>query len=167
VIWVATDSFLTSNRPSAWTIRHFWQMRDGDFVTITNRWADLPVWFELHPSEVADAAAFEMMKRLSAGYRPKAPMDGPNIWRAKAGDRLAWVTTRDTRQPVREILDLAACVVAIGENATPSSDGIIGFAAPTRSELPPPEAAAMRAGFDVTAALGVPRVFAREWRFGA
>ena len=29
-----------------------WTMREGNFVTITNRLADLPPWFELHPTEV-------------------------------------------------------------------------------------------------------------------
>jgi hypothetical protein len=142
-------------------------MRDGDFVTITNRWADLPAGFELHPSEVADAAVFEMMKRLKAGYRPSEPLYGVNIWRAKAGDRLAWVTTRDTRQQVHEILILDACVLAIGENATPTWKGMSYFGAPTGCELPPADAAAMRAGFDVAVGLGVPRVFQLEWRFGA
>jgi hypothetical protein len=48
-------------------------------VTITNRWLDLPGRFTLHPLEVANRAAYEMMKRLNEGYRPTEPMDGPNI----------------------------------------------------------------------------------------
>ena len=167
LLWVGTDSFLTSDRSSGWTTRDFWQMRDGDFVTITNRWADLPAWFELHPLEVADRAALEMMKRLDAGYKQREIMDGPNLWRMKAGDRLVWVTNRDRSQPVREILELKACVLAIADNASPSSDFDAVFRALQGTELPASDAAAMRVGFDAATALGAPRIFATEWRFGA
>jgi hypothetical protein len=166
-MWVGTDSLFTSRQPSAWNICDFWQMRDGDFVTVTNRWADLPEWFELYPSEVANAAGSEIMKQLNEGYQPKEPLNGPNIWRMKAGDRLVWVATQKARQPVRSVLDLRACVLAIGENSTPSITGLSSFGAPQGKELPAAEAAAMRAGFDVAVSLGVPRMFAAEWRFGA
>ncbi len=164
VVWVGTDSFLTADRASSWAIRGFWQMRDGDYLTITNRWADLPVWFELHPLEVADRAATEMMKRLDAGYKPKELMDGPNLWRAKTGDRLVWVSLTDSSNPVKELLNLRACALVLGENSNPTSEGIIAFGAPEGEELPP--AAAVRTGFDAAVALGAPREFAPEWRFG-
>ena len=167
VLWVGTDSFLSADRASAWDIRDFWEMRDGDFVTITNRWADLPAWFELNPIETADAAAFEMMKRLKAGYRPKEPMDGPNIWRPKAGDRLVWVTTKDARQPVREILTLRTCAVAIGENPKPSSEALLFFGVQQNNEMTPAYTAAGRAGFEAAVAIGIPREFVAEWRFGS
>lgn len=32
-----------------------------------------------------------MMRRLDAGYEPDTPMDGPNLWRVRAGDRVVWV----------------------------------------------------------------------------
>ena len=166
VLWVGTGSFLASDQASAWTIRDFWQMRDGDLVTITNRLADLPGWFELYPTEAAGRASFEMMKRLNAGYRPIAPMDGQNIWRVKAGDRLVWVMTSNPRKPVREILSFRVCGLVVGENSTPSSNTSILFGAPQGSELPPADAVAMRAGVDAAATLGMPREFAPEWMFG-
>lgn len=167
VLWVGTDPFPQSDRASAWTIRDFWQMRDGDSVTITNRCADLPVWFELHPAEVADAAALQMVERLNAGYRPQEPVDAPNIWRARAGERLVWVTTREPRQPVRQILNLGACVVAIGENSTSVLDSLLHFGEPAGTELQPLEVAVMRSGFNAAAALGTPREFSPKWRIGA
>jgi hypothetical protein len=166
VLWVGTDSILTSNQKSAWTIRDFWQMRDGDLVTITAKWADLPEWFELHPSEVAGKAAIEMKMRLDEGYRPDEPMDGPNIWRAKAGDRLVWVTASAPSQPIVELLDLRTCVLAVGESSAVSLEQFI-FGAPESDEAPPAHVAAARAGFDAAVGLGAPRVFAPEWTFGA
>ena len=167
VLWVATDSFLTADRASSWSIRDFWQLRDGDFLTITNHWADLPGWFELYPLEVADRAVWEMKKRLDTGYKPKEVMDGPNLWRVKAGDRLAWVTVADSASPVKGLVDLRACALVLGENTNPASAGTVLFGAPEGEELPPAAAAAMRTGFDAAVGLGVPRKFATEWRFGA
>lgn len=167
MLWVGADSFLMADRASAWAIRDFWQMRDGDYLTITNRWADLPVWFELHPLEVADRAATEIMKRLVAGHKPKEVMDGPNLWRAKTGDRLVWVSLADSANAVKELLNFRACALVLGENSNSTSEGIVAFGAPEGEELPPAAAAATRAGFDAAVALGVPREFAPEWRFGA
>lgn len=141
-------------------------MRDGDFVTITNRWADLPAWFKLHPNEVSDTAAFEMMKRLNAGYKPTEPLNSPNIWRVKAGDRLVWVTTSDS-SPVKEILDFGQCALVLGDNAAVSWDGISLFGAPDAKELTPAAALASRTGFKAAVALGVPRELSEDWRFGA
>ena len=167
VLWVGTNSFLTADHRSSWCIRDLWEMRDGDYLTITNRLADLPVWFELHPLEVAGSAATEMMTRLEAGNKTKEAMDGPNLWRAKTGDRLFWVSLADSANPVKAFLDLKACALVLGENSNPTSDGIVAFGASEGEDLPPVAAAAMRAAFDAAVALGVPREFAVEWRFGA
>jgi hypothetical protein len=167
VLWVGTDSFFSADRESAWKIRDFWQIRDGDFVSITNRWADLPAWFELHPLEVANRALWEMKKRLDAGYKPADPVYGANIWRMKAGDRLVWVSLQHPAKPVREILDFQDCALAVGENSIPKFDEPILFGAPEGTDLPPPAAAAMRAGFKAAVALGMPNTYAQEWRFGA
>jgi hypothetical protein len=167
VLWVGVDSLFTADLPSSWKIRDFWQMRDGDFITITNRWPDLPAWFRLHPSEVAGAATFEMQRRMSAGEQPAAEtMDCANIWRVKAGDRLAWVSAEDARQ-IKDLVDFHESALALGENASLSFESFAFFGAPEGKKLPPPDAAAMRAGFDAAVALGVPDDFAVEWRFGA
>jgi hypothetical protein len=166
VLWVSTDSFLTCDQESAWKIRDFWPTHDGDFVTITNRWSDLPSWFELLPSEVGGNAAFKMMERLQAGHQPKKPMHAANIWRVKAGDRLVWVSLERPSEPVREILVCKACALASGESSTLGFDSPIHFAVPDEKDLSPSVAAAMRAGFKAAVGLGVPRDFAEEWRFG-
>jgi hypothetical protein len=166
VLWVGTDSFLSADHESAWKVWDFWQMRDADFLTITNRWQDLPVWFELHPLEVAGRAVWEMQKRLAAGYKPDEPMDGVNIWRVKAGDRLVRVSLQHPSKPVQEILTFRDCALVLGENSNPKRDGTFFFGAP-EDELLLPASAAMRAGFKMAVGLGVPRTFAVKWRFGA
>lgn len=166
-LWVGTDSFVNADRASSWSIRDFWQMREGDCLTITNRWADLPSWFELHPSEVAGRAVDEMMKRLDAGYQPKEVMGGANLWRAKTGDRLVLVSLDNSAQPVRQLLNLRACALVLGENLNSTSNGLMGFGVPEGGDILAPALAAVRAGFDAAVALGLPRELALEWRFGA
>jgi hypothetical protein len=166
VLWVGLQNFLASDRECGWTIRDFWLMRDGDFVAITNRSADLPPWFELHPSEVCGSAVYKMMERLAAGYQPKEPMDVPTIWRVKAGDRLVWGSLERHHEPVREVLAFEADALASGESSTLDPDWPTHFVAPDEKDLSPAAAAAIRAGFKEAVGLGVPRVFAEEWRFG-
>ena len=167
VLWVGTDSLLKADQASSWTIRDFWEMRDGEHITITNRWVDLPGWFEPHPSEVANSAALEMMKRLDAGDEPKEVMGAPNLWRPKAGYRLVWVSLAEPNKPVKKLLDLQACALVLGENSNLSFVAVAAFGSPEGKELPPANATVMRGGFDAAVALGVPREFALEWRFGA
>src|SRR5579859_4346987 len=90
LLWLESPG-LFAKEPS---MADFWEMRDGDFVTITNRADDLPTWFELHPSEAQGDLVQVLMAKLNAGWQPPdEPMDGSNLWRLKAGDRLAWVGT--------------------------------------------------------------------------
>lgn len=168
VVWVATDSLFASNTASSWDVRDFWEMRDGDYVTITNRMVDLPGWLELHPVETAGRAAFEMAKRLKEGFKPKEIMDGPNLWRIRAGDRLVWVSPLATENPIKSVLDFRSCAMVIGENAVPRSFGEnTFFGAPENETLSQTSADLIRSGINAAISLGSVRVYASEWRFGA
>ena len=165
LLWIVPDSPFDSNSESEWTIRDFWQLRDGDSVTMTNRWVDLPVWFDLHPLEVAGRAVGEMTKKLAQGFQPSEPLDGPNIWRVKAGDRLVWVTVSGS-SGIREIFDFSSCALVLGEtNREMEMDTVFG--APDDGDPPPEVTSVMRKGFEAAARLGTPRTFSPEWLFGA
>jgi hypothetical protein len=43
-------------------INDLWEMKDGDFVTITNRVPDMPEWFTLHPTEVCNSLSYAMVE---------------------------------------------------------------------------------------------------------
>lgn len=165
-LWVTTDSPFNANSESAWNICDFWQLRDGDFVTLTNRWVDLPVWFELHPLEVAGRAVSEMTEKLEQGFQPSEPIDGPNIWRVRAGDRLVWVTVSRFGSGVREIFDFSSCVLVLGETNRELELGTC-FGEPDDADPPPEVASVIRKGFEAAARLGTPRTFSSEWKFGA
>lgn len=98
VLWIRCGNILAAPQP---VIVDLWALRDGDWVTITNRVADLPVWFELHPTEVQGLLVYDMKRKLERGHQPGEVMDGPNLWRLKTGDRLAWlgVSRPGAKQP--------------------------------------------------------------------
>ena len=163
VLWLATDSPFSGD---LWKVQDFWRLQDGDYLTITNRWADLPSWLELHPLEVSGQAVSEMKKRLDAGYEPPDPVEGPNLWRVRTGERLVWVSVSSSERAVREILDLRTCALVIGESSAPPSIEIPSFGAPEGEGIPAKAIVACQAGVAAASRLGAPREFAPQWRFG-
>ena len=151
-----------------YTIADVWELVDGNFVTLTNRKADLPPWFALHPLEASGQLVSWMQRRLAGGYRPEGPADGPNLWRVFAGDRLAWVGPRragvDATDGVLAVVEFRANALVCGEPAGLAS-GFGGFA----SGEPPPEAAKLcNAGWEAMRRAGVPRVASADsqWSIG-
>jgi hypothetical protein len=167
LLWVATDYIFNADSESAWTIRDFWQLRDGECVKMTDRWADLPAWFELHPLEVAGQAVAEMKKKLEQGFDPSEPLDGPGVWRVNAGDRVVWVTVSGVNRGVREIFDFKNCALVLGENSKAGTGKPTFFGVPDPGERPPDVISIARAGFDAAVAQGMPRTISPEWLFGA
>lgn len=148
-----------------------WEMRSGDFVTITNRMDDLPSWFELHPTEVCNRLAYEMMEKLNKGYRPGEIVDGPNLWRVRAGDRLAWLgeprTGMQSCGSVLVILDFAQSALAVGEtNRGQTLEEAITFGSLTPQGEHPESVARVREAVSMVREMGIPRTLATDWQLG-
>lgn len=113
ILWLRmSGGILKVGKPN---VIDFWQLGDGDWATITNRIADLPVWFSLHPTEVHGQAARLMMKRLEENEAlPDDPHDSPNLWRVLAGDRIAWITDKN----IAEIISFEENALVIGSSET-------------------------------------------------
>ena len=137
-----------------------WCMRDGDFVTITNRVADLPPWFKPHLSEVCGTLAGEMAA--------SEVMQGPNIWRLRTGDRVAWVgdwrPDRERIDGLLAVLDCRACAVALGEMPQGGLNELVEFGAPQAATLSAEDRArgqVMRRAIEL---MDVPDSIAFEWQ---
>jgi hypothetical protein len=153
-------------------IADIWKLRDGNFVTITNRQVDLPDWFDLHPLEVSGSLVWWMKKRLEDGYNPQEPIDGPNLWRVFAGDRIVWVgpnrSTIQSDDGVLELVDFQENALVYGEPFDLSGE-FAAFGGFDRREPPSPEGTQLcRAGWEALNRLGIPRTAAvdNEWRIG-
>lgn len=148
-----------------------WEMRSGDFVTITNRTDDLPRWFELHPTEVCNHLAYEMAAKLNKGYRPSGIMDGPNLWRIRGGDRLAWIgEQRADIQPqghVLAVLDFDNPALAVGEtNRNQTMEDAIAFGSLTPEGQEPQNAAKVHEAVLMVRKMGIPRTLDMDWQLG-
>jgi len=148
-----------------------WEMRAGDFVTITNRCEDLPSWFELHPTEVCGRLAYKMMERLNKGYRPGDILDGPNLWRLRAGDRLAWTGSPRHATPcsgsILAVLDFREAALAIGEtNRDQTMEESVAFGSLTTEGQRSENAAKCHEAVMFVRQMGVPRTLATDWQLG-
>jgi hypothetical protein len=150
-------------------IRDIWEMREGNQVTITNRYEDIPGWFTLHPLEVCNRFIQPMQKLLDSGYDPPDPLEGANIWRLKAGDRLAWVGKLGPGSPQKGpiIVDFKECALVIGEDARGITlDSFLTFGAMTKDKQSPEGITMVREAIKAVFQLGMPRSYAPEWKLG-
>jgi hypothetical protein len=142
-----------------------WSIPNRASVTITNRWQDFPGWFDLHPNEVCNSLLGWMKLRIEArDHYPEEPIDGPNIWRVRAGDRIVWVGPARVGQAsidgVLGILDCREAVAVLGDHP----DGPLAF---MDFEQSPSAVALGRAAVEAERSLGDPRVVdTAEWRLG-
>ena len=124
----------------------------------------------MHPTKVCDALVFEMPKKLESGYQPGEIMDGPIIWRLKAGDRLVWVgESRPGRKAVDRalaILECRRCALAVGESNRSGSEEWLAFGSLLHPELTPCELARTRAAVEEVRKLGMPRTIVLQWALG-
>jgi hypothetical protein len=172
IVWLRwNDGFLTKGDLA---IKDFWEMREGDLVSITSSIEDLPAWFELHPTEVCGYAACSMMeKKLKTGYKPNEILEGPNLWRAITGDRLVWASgaALPGENPVNALVEFHACALVFGERRIHPNDLVwfMSFGASLEDPLTHDTVERVRKGIDAVRALGHPREMADigfGWRIG-
>ena len=167
LIWCRFNG-LFSEKTNGYKIMDLWQLSDGDFITITNRQADLPSWFEIHPLEVSGSMAPWMSSKLDAGYEPNDIVEWPNVWKPLAGDRLAWVGKRrpelDVENGVVSIITFNHNALVIGEPLV-EYDGFPVFGGFTENEQTDMNKQHCRNGFDAVLELGLPNSFSANGRW--
>jgi hypothetical protein len=136
-------------------------------VSITSKIEDLPPWFELHPTEVSGYAACLMMQnKLDSGYKPKEPIEGPNLWRVMAGDRIVWISRVETQDPVQTIMVFGDDALVFGERGKHQNDigWFLSFGASLEGSLNDNVAMLLQAGVSNVRKLGLPREIGDSWR---
>jgi hypothetical protein len=170
ILWIRYEGLFAA-QDSSFSAPDFWEMKDGDWVTITNRVQDLPPWFGLHPLEAAGSLVYWMMNQINDGYQPSGPCDGPNVWKVFAGDRLVWVgPTRAGLTAEDGVLGL----ISFEENALVTgepcqiSEGFPTFGDVKETEPRAPATLLLRKGWLAACALGPPRSAAAggRWTLG-
>lgn len=158
-------------------IMDMWQTRDGDVVLITNRLEDLPVWFELHPTEVCGRLVERMMEKIQAGEYPNRPMKGPNLWRLRPGDRLVWIGESrpgwPTSNGILSLVDVREAALAVLEpkyrktgKSGSLKDVVESLAGAFLKELDREEIKRLHGVVEIVKGMGIPREYALEWCLG-
>lgn len=167
IVWARFEGLL-SPPGKQFCIADIWELKDGNFVTLTNRDSDLPDWFELHPSEAANLVAFRMMQRLNNGHVPGNPVEGPNLWRVMAGDRIAWMGPSrpglSSNDGILEIVSFKENALICGEPID-LSDNYPQFGGFDQGDPPPETLARCRAGWEAINRLGTVRVASMNSRW--
>ena len=168
LLWLGYRDILSG--PEAIQCYDLWEMRDGYHLTITNRLEDLPPWFKLHPAEVCDSFVYKMRAQVEKGDYPTEPINGPNLWRLKSGDRVAWVGAdrpdRRSADGILAILECRDCALAVGEANSGSVKELTGFGAPTTTEMKSEDVVRCQAAVEAVKRLGVPRTWGPDWMLG-
>lgn len=144
-------------------------MQDGYHVILTNRFEDLPAWFAVHPTEATGRCIGPMLSKLNAGSNVGERVDGPNVWRVVAGDRLVWI---GAERPGLPSVEGVLCLLNFRESALVAGDGadtlesFVAYGAPTAERMPEADARALRHAVACVTRLGPPREFASEWLLG-
>lgn len=166
MVWVRWTDILsvTSNVK----ILDFWELREGDAVTITSRIDDLPPWFELHPTEVLGAVACQRMrKKLDSGWKPGEPLDGPNLWRVRTGDYVIWLSADGPPNDYtsQTMIVFRTDALAYGERNIHPGDlaWFMSFGAPLEEQPGEQMKGRVHAGLDAVRKLGLPRQIGVGW----
>jgi hypothetical protein len=170
LIWCGCKGLFASQK-NQYDINDIWQLSDSNFVTITNRQVDLPSWFELHPLEVSGSLVYWMKKKLDSGFEAGEIIEGPNIWRVLAGDRLVWVGKKrsglDFEIGVLSIFTFNENAVIIGEPFS-ESDGLPSFGGFDEAKQSMEDINLCRNGWEAMLKLGAPRIVSADnkWTIG-
>lgn len=156
LLWLrGNDLFSPDGDPQ---IVDLWEFRLADLVTITNRYDDLPEWFELTPGEARGHAAYALQPKVKAGDTPDTPLEGANIWRVLAGDGLAWIGHSRPGNPAEEgilaVFDCATYCLVTRQPRGGSLEDWQAFGALSTSEPQPDALEATRRALDIVRAMG-------------
>jgi len=170
LIWCGFKG-ISSRADNPYGVNELWQLADGDFFTITNRFVDLPAWFELHPLETSASLARRLYGGSMSANRTSGEMrHGPNIWRVSAGDRLVWVGEQragvEFDNGVLSVTTFNDNAIVIGEPIL-FEDGLPKFGGFGKRENSPVSLMLCRRGLEAVKELGLPRQIREgNWTLG-
>jgi len=151
------------------SIIDIWELKDKQSAILTNRVEDLPNWFLLHPSEVRNLLAYKMLDKFNRGEYPSEPIDGPNIWRARAGDRIIWIGNRrpdiESVDGILKIFNFRECALIIGEPGDSMTD-LIGFGGISENEDTKVKMEQVRNAISIIKEMGCPQSISVDWSLG-
>jgi hypothetical protein len=110
-----------------------------------------------------------MSQKLNNGYKPGPILDGPNLWRIKAGDILVWFgKTRPelkAEDGILSIIKFYSNGLLLGESTTYTSiEHAVGFGG--MNDFTEDENEQIKSIIVKLRKEGMPRTYATEWKLG-
>lgn len=146
----------------------FWLFGQPAEFGIVSKFSELPAWFTLHPSEMQDQIAEAMIPKLQG----KAPFPDPiylsNLWRAKAGDRIAYFFERPWTNPAENgfIIELAEDALVYWQLPGGSCPDLLDAPGESPSENDEKLKRWMVDAATKVVAMGLPRACSLQWGLG-
>jgi hypothetical protein len=144
-----------------------WELNDRQFATVTNRYEDLPEWFQLHPTEVCGILVDLLLDKFNRGDYPAKPIDGPNVWRIKSGDYLIWLgasrSDMSSNEGILKIYSFSQNALLVGEPVPSKIEQLLQFGALT-NEYDDEKVNQSRNAINIVKQLGKPRRVNIDWQ---
>jgi hypothetical protein len=168
VVWLRPTGVLKDPAEGV-QIVNYWECREGDKVTITNKYEDLPDWFTISHKEVRGRAA-HLFVQDTRRAKPLTPVSGENVWRVKSGDRIAWLgrprRTFGSDNGVISIFECGAHVLALGEPCASGLEAWQFFGAPSSSTPNEYALSAVRTAIELVKQRGTRALRVDPWAIG-
>lgn len=115
-----------------------------------------------------------MQKRLDRGYKPKEPVEGPNVWRVMTGDRIIWIggVEAHDNNPAHTLVAFGHNALVFGERRIHAGDlaSFLSFGPPIENSPSDKLVSLLRRGLDDVRELGLPREIPEigsDWHLGS
>lgn len=146
----------------------FWLFGQPADFGIVSKFSELPAWFTLHPSEMQDQVAESVIPKLQGKALFPDPFYLPNLWRAKAGDRIAYFFERPWTNPSENgfVIDIAEDALVFWQLPDGSCPDLLDAPGESPSENDEKLKRWMVEASTKVVALGLPRACSLQWGIG-
>jgi hypothetical protein len=152
------------------SILDVWQLKSGDYATITNRLDDLPSGFKLHPTEACGPLVYKIIEQYNGSDGPSEPIYSNNLWRVRDGDMLIWLgSDRPDNKSDNGILQIylfSECALLSGESNYKTLENSIDFGAITNIPNYDKRINEVRELLKSLKLKGLPNSISTAWRLG-
>lgn len=146
----------------------FWLFGQLVEFGIVSKFSELPAWFTLHPSEMQYEVAEAMIPKLQGKASLPDPVYLPNLWRAKAGDRIAYFFERPWTNPSENgiVIDIAEDALVFWRLQDGRCPNLLDASGESPAENDEKLKRWMVAASNKVVALGLPRACSLQWGIG-
>lgn len=159
VLWFSQKSPIRNWSRENLAINDFWIMAQYESIFATCDRKEVPSWFKLHGTDLTHFSLAAALRSAQSGMLDTQPTGGPDVWRVRAGDRIAVIHLFEDWV---EVVMVDRNALFIAETTDP-----LNFAIKQGQRMSLLEKShhveTVRAAVDSVLATGRPRIFSESW----